>query len=437
MQLRLGSTLLVVGAFVIAGCSDELTRSTAPLDRAPTISAQPLTVSGIRDLIDDLVKPANMGEAQGAFGKVEDALTGGGDVEAAAQAFQTLMLGLYAAGVLDDPAPPATLDGELVRLMNAVFTHAGLTEFVIPPAPTDPDVEFVVEILTDGDYEDGKAEVKTNFGNAAMIVAKGDFSGPVILSIIDKSYLDDEYEMPLPPGIRRIAKVFEFSTSQDIVLGKEVIVSICQYLENPGPAPKWLLHDNDGTVELKDTDAIGHECPHEQPHGSLDPGAPLWAKGLHAVARVAGPLLSPKRLYASHSLAHRTEILSPWSIGEEEDSFTMRYVRTVPSPHTNTAAVFKRNGDFVFWLEVSNNDFVMACNGGRQPADLEAAAVPNGFSIANATWVRSSICEPIGTTSGWKFSLPNPRINVEHSGKIHLRVEGTQIPMSLNYNTVR
>jgi hypothetical protein len=438
MLRRLTTALMLAAAVFAVGCSDQPARATGPVT-APSLT---IGVNDIRAMIDDLVPNAHnyQGTAQGSFGKVESAINGGGTGEAEALAFQQLILGYYDQGVLLLPDGFDSIEDAVVSLMNAVFTYAGLPNLVIPPAPSDPNAEFVIDIVTDADYDaNNKALVKTNFGNAAMIVAKGDFAGPVILSIIEKQYLDASYVFPLPPGIQKIAKTFEYTASSEI-LGASTVLSICDALEVSGPAPKWLLHDTGGEFAEKRTpDATGHACPADHSHANAARGGSFWARGLNAAGSLVESVLLPKPAYASHSLAHAIIVdeLSPWTVGQDLDNFTVKIVRvkTPGSKFSDTKALFPKQGALVLWLEIRNHDVVQTCGGGRLLTDVEARPTATaGGPVAVGTWTTASRCEAVDGTSGWVFEMSNPRNNKNSSGVIDVRVTGAPATPQLTYD---
>ena len=434
MLRRFGtSVVMLLLAAVTWGCTDQPSRATGPW-HAPSFQ---IGVSDIRHMIDEIVPSAGgyLGTAQGSFGNLENALTNGGTGQVEALAFQTTMLGLYELGVLVAPAG-MTIEEALINLMNAVFTYANLPQFVIPEAPSDPNAEYVIEILTDADYdENGKALVKTNFGNAAMIVAQGDFAGPVILSIIEKVYLDQSYVFPLPPGIQQIAKVYEYASSNEL-LG-EPIVSICDLLEVANAKPKWVLHDlGNGFAQALTPNATGHTCPDQ--HASARRGGSFWARGLDVAGAVLGSVFSPKPLYASHSLAHAVVVdgLSPWTVGESIDDFTVSIAR-VKQPGFATGsfhATFPKQGALVLWLEIKNNGVIQACDGGRLLTDVEVrptttSRTPNVVG----TWSTAVRCELVNGSPAWVVEMANPVNNAITSGVIDVKITGTTATPQLTY----
>ena len=434
MMRRLTTFSAVAVAFLISGCSDQPARATGPW-QSPSLD---VGVDEIRSMIQDLVPPKKgyRGTAEGSFGDLESAINSGGTGETEALAFQALMLNLYELGALTAPSG-MTVEEALLNLLNVVFTYAGLDHLLLPGAPLDPNAEYVIDILTNSDYVNGTATVETNFGNAAMIVAQGDFPGPVILSIIEKSYLDNSYVFPLPPGIQQIAKVFEFTSSSELE-GDGTVLSICDYQENAGPAPKWLLHDAGGAFAEKiSPNATGHTCPlvHQT---ALIQGHSFWARGLNAAGNFVGSVLSPKPLYAGHSLAHAIIVdeLSPWTVGEDEIDLAIEIVR-VKQPGimvNSTTATFARQGGFVFWLRITNTDGVLACND-LALSDVRARATTTSVSPnAVGSWRSAVRCEDVNGSSAWVIELANPRNNILSSGVIDVTVEGLPASPQLTYN---
>ena len=433
--MRRFTTLSVLAvAFLISGCSDQPARATGPW-QSPSFQ---VGVNEIRSMIQDLVPPKKgyRGTAEGAFGDLEAALNSGATGETEALAFQAVMLNLYEQGVLTAPTG-MTVEEALLNLLNVVFTYAGLEHLLIPVAPTDPNAEYVIEILTSSDYVNGKAQVETNLGNAAMIVAQGDFTGPVILSIIEKSYLDNSYVFPLPPGVQRIAKVFEFTSSSDLQ-GDGTVLSICDYLEEAGPAPKWLLHDTGGQFAEKiSPNATGHSCPSNHPTAMVR-GNSFWARGLNAAGNFVGSVLSPKPLYAGHSLAHAVIVdeLSPWTVGEDEIDLAIEIVR-VKQPGimvNSTTATFAKQGAFVFWLKITNNGEALAC------ADLALSDVQGRATATSVnpnvagSWTSAARCEAVNGSPAWVFEISNPMNNLVSSGVIDVMVGGVPAAPQLTYN---
>jgi hypothetical protein len=303
--------------------------------------------------------------------------------------------------------------------------------------PSDPNAEYVIDILTSSDYVNGKATVETNFGNAAMIVAQGDFTGPVILSIIEKSYLDNSYVFPLPPGIQQIAKVFEFTSSSELT-GDGTVLSICDYLEDAGPAPKWLLHDTGGEFAEKiSPNATGHGCPSDH-QTALIRGNSFWARGLNAAGNFVGSVLSPKPLYAGHSLAHAIIVdeLSPWTVGEDVIDLAVEIVRVKqPGIMVNgTTATFAKQGAFVFWLKIANNGEVLACDDlALSEVQGRATATSVNPNVAGS-WTSAVRCEDVNGASAWVLEISNPRNNRVSSGVIDVTVGGVSAPPQLVYN---
>jgi hypothetical protein len=390
-------------------------------------------------MINDLVPAAggNRGRVQGSFGRVLGALSGGGTAEAQAQDFQATILGLYEQGVLTAPSG-STVEQALVALMNAVFTRAGLTQYVIPNAPTDPNAEFVIEILTNSDYDmSGNALVKTNFGRAALIVDQGDFAGPVILSIIQKSFLDVNYVFPVPPGISKIAEVFEFSSSSAIAAGGTVL-SICDDLTVTGPAPKWLLHDDGGQfAQAVSPNVTGHVCPSHST-SSARRGGPFWARGLNAAGSFLASVFGPTPLYASHSLAHAIIVdeLSPWTVGESADSYTIRIIDTGgSSTHDDASASFGPASTFVFWLEISSHGVVLQCPTGLALTDILAQATATSVTTPVSTADNPRNCTARSGTYAWLFELANPIPGQSSSGVIDITVDGEVATPQITYTS--
>lgn len=431
MLRRLTTFTVLAVAFLISGCSDQPSRATGPW-QSPSLD---IGVNEIRGMIQDLVPSAGgyRGTAEGSFGDLEAALNAGATGEAEALAFQAVMLDLYALGVLTKPAGMTTVEEALLNLLNVVFTYAGLEHLLLPAAPTDPNAEYVIEILTESDYVNGKATVKTNFGNAAMIVAQGDFTGPVILSIIEKSFLDGSYVFPLPPGIKQIAKVFEFTSSSELLDGSSSVLSIC--VEDPGPAPKWLLHDTGVEVKKTSPNATGHSCDHQT---ALVRGNSFWARGLNAAGNFVGSVLSPKPLYAGHSLAHAIIVddLSPWTVGEDEIDLAIEIVR-VKQPGimvNSTTATFAKQGAFVFWLKITNHDEVLACDDFAL-SDVQGRATATSVNPNVAgPWTSATRCEIVNGSPAWVLEILNPRNNSVSSGVIDVMVGGVPAPPQLTYN---
>jgi hypothetical protein len=364
------------------------------------------------------------------------ALGSGETGEIEAQAFQTILLNLYDAGSLAAPAG-GTLDDALVNLMNAVFTFAGLTQYVVQ-TPANPNAEFGLEILTASDFDgNGNAQVKTNAGRAAMIVNQGTFGGPAIVAVAEKASLNSSYVFPLPPGIKRIAEVFEMSSSSDIQ-PQGIVVSICDDESVASPAQKWVLHDIGLQFAVKVApNATGHLCPSDHASNMLGPDAPMWARGLDAAGSFISAVFGPKPLYAGHSLAHAIIVdeLSPFTVGEDEDVYTVRVVDSEPpATHTDGSIEFQQRVELAFWVEIRKNGVVQQCE-----SDLDLTEV---MGQVTATSVNPSVsaaaddarsCGPRNGTHAWRFELLNPRPSEASSGVIDMTVRGEAAVPQLTY----
>ena len=430
------TTLLVLAvAVVVSGCSDQASRATAPQE-APSLALGTPSVNQIRAMINAVTPAPHRGSVQGAFGKLNGALGSGGTGDAEAQAFQTVLLNLYDAGSLVAPAG-GTLDVALVNLMNAVFTFAGLTQYVVQ-APANPNAEFGLEIVTASDFDgNGNAQVKTNAGRAAMIVNQGTFGGPAIVAVVQKASLNSSYVFPLPPGIKRIAEVFEMSSSSDIQ-PQGIVVSICDDETVASPAQKWVLHDIGLQFAVKVApNATGHLCPSDHASNTLGPDAPMWARGLDAAGSFISAVFGPKPLYAGHSLAHAIIVdeLSPFTVGEDEDVYTVRVVGSEPqATHSDGHVDFEQRVELAFWVEIKKNGVVQQCELDLDLTDVVGQVTATSVNPAEsgASDDARSCAQQFGTYA-WRFELLNPRASEASSGVIDFTVNGEAATPQLTY----
>jgi hypothetical protein len=279
--------------------------------------------------------------------------------------------------------------------------------------------------------------VKTNVGRAAMIVNQGSFGGPAILAVAKKSSLNSSYVFPLPPGIKRIADVFELSSSSDIQ-PQGVIVSICDDETVASPAQKWVLHDVGLQFAVKVApNATGHLCPSDHASNVLGPDAPLWARGLDAAGSFLGSVFGPKPLYASHSLAHAIIVdeLSPFTVGEDEDVYTVRVVGSEPpATHSDGHVDFEQRVELAFWVEIKKNGVVQQCE-----LDLDLTEVVGQVTATSVNPAESGAsddarsCAPQFGTYAWRFELLNPRASEASSGVINFTVNGDAATPQLTY----
>jgi hypothetical protein len=433
-MLRRVATLAVLGfAILISACSDQSTQITEPAD-LPSLKQGAIGVNDIRAMIRALAPPGVRGQAEGAYGQLNGQI-GTPGVEDAALAFQTVMLNLYDQGALVAPNG-TTLDGAVLELMNTVFAFVGLPQYVVPVPPAG--AEFALEILTNSDFDqNGKATIKTNkAGRAAFVVNLGSFNGPAILTVIEKSSLSQSYVFPLPPGITKIAEVFEMSASNRI-LPEGLIVSICDDLSVATNKLKWVLHD-DGVQQfaVKITpNAVGHACPDVHASASFDGDGPLWARSLNAAGAFFGSVLLPKPAYASHSLAHAIIVdeLSPYTVGEEDLGHTVRAVAVGSGgTFTDATVAFGLVNRFLVWLEISSNGVVQQCG-----TDLNAHDVTGQIAATSANPPVSAVvergCSQVNGTNVWVFEVANPAWPAGSSGVIDVTVNGTAATPQLTY----
>lgn len=421
MLRRLTTTFVLAAALFAAGCSDQPARATGP-SASPSLE---ISLNEIRNLINNLVpnQPYN-GRAQAAFTDVAQALNTGGAVEAEALEFQELILTYYGRGVLLRFDPYTTVEEAVVGVLNAVFTYAALPHLLIPEPPNDPNVEYGLGIVSGG-------LVKTNFGNAALNVTH---ANNVLVAIIEKQ----SSGFPVPAAYQQIAKVFEVFASSPVE-GTGTVLSICDAVGSHS-GPVVFLHDIGGALPeiIPANPAItGHACPPDDQTSALRGGS-FWARGLNAAGSLVESVLLPKKVYASHSLAHAIIVdeLSPWSLAELIPEFTVRIVR-VKTPGYNTTdfhAIFPKQGNLVLWLEISDDDVVQTCDGGRLLTDVQARpTATNGGSPTVGTWTSATRCEIVNGTSGWVFEMQNPRNNRNSSGIIDVRITGTPAVPQLTY----
>jgi hypothetical protein len=448
MTFRLAGVLAVGFAVLMAGCSDQVTQ---PREHAVPVIGLSLSQSEWTTWIQQLAPPSDTrGSALELFNDIKDAAPE--DQQAAAMTLFDFMLDEYEAGNLSLPSPPKTGEGatlleELLYFLSAVAAHYGVDFDMPDPEEIPPNVEFGIHVITAESFDDDDEEIciptnagVVNPGNAAVCLKRPALNLPTFLKIEQLVENGDYQFPPLPEGFVRIpAKVFDYELYNSIIPdGEGVSVTLCVPIHPHGVLKLFRDSGEPGAeAELKAPNTgVSYECP--ESHASLMKGDNLFARGVNAVSGFVFSALSPKRLYASHSLAHKTTLLSPWTLGELENNLTAKYVRTVPSPHTDTQATFKVQGSFVFWLEISNADAVMPCDGAPL-STVQARTVTDAG--AEGTWTAAGLCEQVdvdgGTTPGFKFSLSNPSNNKAHEGNIEVRVQNVAADPPLRYKTER
>ncbi len=441
MWLRSAALAVVGFALVVGGCSDDMSRPTAP--RSPQVLAS-LTQSEWTHWTQELCPPSDLrGDCLDYFNEIKDAE----DQQAAALELFVLMLEAYEAGTLQLPTPPRcgenNLAYELVCYLHAVAEHYGVDSPFPDFDHLDLEQEHVLTVLSGEDFtDDDELCVPTNAGQGTVGNAVGCFKAsalknlPAIFAIFA---VDDEegYVFPMPLGFIPSGKVYNFFLGTDVDPESEGVTALL--CVPPGHLRNYLFRDaHDGKVAEK-KEAHPHEysdCPEH--HASLLRGDGLLARGVNAAGSFIMSALSPKRAYANHNLAHGgLGAYSHWQIGAQELAYDVQIVRVIPpATHTPTSATFKQSGSFVIWLEVLRNGTRLACLD-LNLTDVRARATgtpSSGGASAASAWISANRCELTGGVPAWVVEIPNPLNNQRSSGVIDVQIEGVDAEPRLTYN---
>jgi hypothetical protein len=434
MLLRYVSLAALGLAVLVAGCSDQITR---PQDaRAPEVALS-YTTPQLVDWLHDIVPPS---DTRGDALTLLNAIKNASDKQAAGEALFDFLGDAFNDGLLG-----TTTIEELLLFLQAVAGTYGLT-FNSPDVgeldELNTNLEHVIAIVTASSFGDMGADdqlcIPTNENNAAMCLKRASLRLPAVITVFENR--KEGYIFPgMPGGFHQVGKVFDFEDYNSIIPklegGKGVVAAICVPSHAPGRIHK-LFKDADGiALEKEDNAASDHECP--SPQASLFKGDNLLARGMNAATGFLFSTLAPRPVYASHSLAHRGFALSPWAIGESDDNYTVRVVRTVPSPHTDTTMSFKTNGNFVFWVEVKHNGVVQPC--GPRTVEATAMTTDRTSNVSGAVTPSVGGCSLEGTpaTPAWKFELSNILPGTAHKGQINVGVDGVTATTTLTYVTTK
>jgi hypothetical protein len=448
MSLRRSAVSVIALAVLVVGCSDRVDRALGP-SWPSVLASQTYQQNEMVHWTQALVPPDDWrGEALDLF----NAIRGAEDQNAAGHALLAFLFEAYEAGATAVPARTTlepTLENAILEYMWAVASFYGLVLDMPQPGDIDPILEHTIQLVTEGKFQDeddevcfptDKAPLGQSVGNAAMCLKKSSLNYPTWVALVE-----DPASFPTP-GFEKQGKTFKYEVYGNLAEGGAgVLVVLCAPPGHAHNEPFVFLRGGDhpgGPFAPTPDESPAHTCPPET--ASLMKGDGLFARGVNTLGSFIMSAVSPRPAYASHNLAHREfSSLSPWTLATPEDNFTVRYVRTVPAPHTTTKAIFKRNGGFVFWVEVSNNGVpYTACDPDNRPHQgIDARTITE--SNIGGNFIPSLDCEAVTdllgvNTAGYKFELPNPINGTSHKGEIEFRINGFGIlPGRLEYETVR